>query len=93
MATTDHNLVSQRTALLAWASAELTPLAFTAECARTYGAVYAAERAAGRQPRSRAVDVLIAATAATHELPLYTRNPNDFTATQHLTPRLQVITV
>src|SRR5947207_3184699 len=37
----------------------------------------AAVAAAGRQPRARIADLLIAATARTHEAELWTRNPND----------------
>lgn len=33
--------------------------------------------AAGRQPRARALDLLIAATALAHGARLYTRNPGD----------------
>jgi predicted nucleic acid-binding protein len=47
--------------------------------ARAYGRVYAAVTAAGRKtPGRRALDLLIAATALAVELPLYTRNPDDF---------------
>jgi predicted nucleic acid-binding protein len=35
-------------------------------------------RAAGRQPRRRSSDLMIAATAASNQLPLYTANPDDF---------------
>jgi hypothetical protein len=48
-----------------------------ADVARAYGRVYAAVRAAGRQPRGRAFDLLIAATALSRSLPLYTRNLAD----------------
>jgi predicted nucleic acid-binding protein len=50
-------------------------LPFTEGCARAYGHVYAAEMASGRKPRgTRAVDLMIAATALAHDLPLYTLN-------------------
>jgi len=53
-------------------------LAFSAECARAYGHVYAADLASGRKPRgARAVDLMIAATALAHDLPLYTLNARD----------------
>lgn len=34
--------------------------------------------AAGRSPKPRKVDLMIAAVASVNELPLYTRNPKDF---------------
>jgi predicted nucleic acid-binding protein len=47
--------------------------------ARAYGRVYAAVATAGRKARGRrAFDLLIAATALAAELPLYTRNSDDF---------------
>lgn len=53
-------------------------LPFTAGCARAYGQVYATDMASGRKPRgTRAVDLMIAATALAHELPLYTLNAKD----------------
>lgn len=54
------------------------PLPFGVEAARAYGQVYAAVSALGRNPRRRAVDLMIAATAVAVGLPLYTRNPSDF---------------
>jgi predicted nucleic acid-binding protein len=44
------------------------------------GRVFAAARAAGQSSRARLADLLIAATAAANGLPLYTRNPSDFSA-------------
>jgi len=61
-----------------WAESAFTPLPFDAACARQYGLLYAAVRDAGRQPCRRFVDLLIAATAIGHQLPLFTRNPGDF---------------
>lgn len=62
---------------LQWAASTWTPLPFDAEAARAYGRVFAAVRQAGRNPRPRLADLLIAATAAANGLPLYTRNPKD----------------
>lgn len=58
-------------------------LPFDSASARAYGRVYAAVVAGGRKARGqRAVDLLIAATAAAESLPLYTRNPDDFSGLQ-----------
>ena len=55
------------------------PLLFDADASRAYGRIYAAVAAAGRKARgARAVDLLIAATACAADLPIYTRNPDDF---------------
>lgn len=55
------------------------PLPFDVHAARAYGRVYSATRAASRKPRgSRAVDLMIAAVALANDLPLLTRNPEDF---------------
>lgn len=52
---------------------------FDAAAARVYGRIYAAVTSMGRKARgARAVDLLIAATAAAAGLPLYTRNVEDF---------------
>ena len=44
----------------------------------SYGEIAAAVSEAGRQPRARTMDLLIAATAHAHSARLYTRNPGDF---------------
>jgi predicted nucleic acid-binding protein len=48
-----------------------------AAVARQYGRLAAAVVAAGRQPRARVADLLIAATAAAHDATLWTRNAGD----------------
>jgi predicted nucleic acid-binding protein len=61
--------------------AAFSPLPFDADAARAHGRIYAAVVAASRKARgARAVDLMIAAVACSVELPLYTRNPNDFAA-------------
>jgi predicted nucleic acid-binding protein len=58
-------------------------LPFDGASARAYGRVYAAVVVGGQKARRRrAVDLLIAATAAAEALPLYTRNPDDFSGLQ-----------
>ena len=65
--------------------AAFEPIPFDTEAARAYGRVYSAVASTGRKPRgARAVDLLIAATALAHGLPLYTRNFDDFAALDEL---------
>ena len=66
------------------------PVPFDGDCARAYGRIYAAVLAAGRRPRRRAVDLLIAATALAADLPLYTRNADDFHGIEQI---VKVVTV
>ena len=54
------------------------------EVAASYGLLAAAVVAAGRQPRARSMDLLIAATAHAHDAVLYTRNPDDFIGLEEL---------
>ena len=77
-ATGDDLERARRQDRLQWAAATWEPLPLDAEAARAYGRVFAAARATGRSSRTRLADLLIAATAAAHGLPLYTRNPGDF---------------
>jgi predicted nucleic acid-binding protein len=79
-ATQDPDERARRQDRLQRAEAAFDPLPFDSEAARAYGRIYAAV-VAGRKARgARAVDLLIAATACSQELPLYTRNPTDFRA-------------
>lgn len=75
-ATSDER--ASRQAHLQQAEADFEPLAFDAAAARTFGRVAASLRSAGRKPTARAYDALIAASAITQGVPLYTCNPGDF---------------
>lgn len=78
-ATADPDERARRQDRLQRTEATFEALPADAEVARAYGRVYAAVAAAGRKARGRrAFDLLIAATALSAELPLYTRNPGDF---------------
>ena len=52
--------------------------------AASYGRLAAAVVAAGRQPRARTMDLLIAATAHAHSARVYTRNAKDFIGADNL---------
>ena len=54
------------------------------DVAASYGQLAAAVVAVGRQPRSRLMDILIAATAHAHAARLYTRNAADLAGIEHL---------
>jgi predicted nucleic acid-binding protein len=58
--------------------------------AASYGQIAAAVVDAGRQPRARSMDLLIAATAHAHSALLYTRNAADFRGLENL---LEVVEV
>ena len=78
-ATVDADERARRQDRLQRAEAAFDPLPFDGEAARAYGRIYAAEIAGGRKARgARALDLLIAATACSAGLPIYTRNPEDF---------------
>lgn len=83
-ATANNDERARRQDRLQWATATWDPLPFDADSARMYGRVFAAARAAGQSSRARLADLLIASTAAAHGLPLYTRNPSDFTALERI---------
>jgi len=67
-----------RQARLQQAEADFEPLAFDAAAARAFGRVAASLRGAGRKVQARSYDAMIAATAISNDLPLYTVNPDDF---------------
>ncbi|MBV6415846.1 MAG: Ribonuclease VapC5 [Steroidobacteraceae bacterium] len=83
-ATESRDERARRQDRLQWAAATWDPLPFDAESARMYGRVFAAARAAGQSGRARLADLLIASTAAANSLPLYTRNPADFSSLKRI---------
>ena len=78
-ATADANERARRQDRLQRTEATFEPLPVDGAVARAYGRVFAAVAATGRKARGRrAFDLLIAATALAADLPVYTRNPDDF---------------
>jgi predicted nucleic acid-binding protein len=76
---------AQRQDLLQRVEAKLESIEFDAGCARAFGSIYASVREAGRKARgARAVDLMIAATALAHRLPLYTLNAVDLRGIEEL---------
>ncbi|MFB6906291.1 type II toxin-antitoxin system VapC family toxin [Streptomyces bacillaris] len=60
------------------AVADFEPLPFDADAAARYGTLVTLVLAARRDPRPHRLDLMIAAIASVRELPLYTRNADDF---------------
>ena len=69
---------AMRQLVLQQTEASFDPLPFDAACARRFAIVAGCLRQSGRKTQARAFDALIAATALAHNLPLYTRNAQDF---------------
>ncbi|MGB8940321.1 MAG: type II toxin-antitoxin system VapC family toxin [Streptomyces sp.] len=73
-----HGERARRMDVLQRAENEFDPIPFDVEAARIYGRICAAVVSAGRKPRHRVAALMIAATAAAEELPLFTTDPDDF---------------
>jgi predicted nucleic acid-binding protein len=76
--TSDPAERARRNSILQHAEATFDPLPFDAVAARAYGMVCAAVLAAGRTPRRRLADLMIASVGIANRLPIYTTNPDDF---------------
>lgn len=74
-----------RQAHLQQAEADFDALPFDQAAARAFGQVAASLRRAGRKTSARAYDAMIAAVAVANGLPVYTCNPDDFSAIDGLT--------
>lgn len=61
-----------------WITDTFDPVPFDTRAARVYGALCASVCAAGRDPKPRRFDLLIAAVAVSLGIPLITRNEADF---------------
>lgn len=70
--------------------ASLEPLPFDSAAVRSYGLVVAAVASRGRKPRNRLADLLIAATAHSNGLDLYTRNLQDFAGLEDLVEVIEI---
>jgi predicted nucleic acid-binding protein len=89
-ATDDPAKRAGRVAVLQHVEATFDPLPYDQGAARLFGQICAAVRAAGREPRKRASDLMIAATAASNQLPLYTANSDDFRGSEGLVEVIEV---
>jgi predicted nucleic acid-binding protein len=66
-------------------------LPFDRGCAHAWSRIYTSVDRAGRKPRgARAVDLMIAATALAHDLPLYTKNVKDLRGLEDLIEIVEV---
>lgn len=74
----DDDERARRAQRLGVVEATFDPLPLDAAVAREWGRLSAAVAARGAQPRRRAVDLAIAATANAHGVPLLTHNVKDF---------------
>jgi predicted nucleic acid-binding protein len=86
----EHEERARRMEILQRAESEFDPVPFDSGAARVYGRVTASVIAAGRKPRRRIADLMIAATAIAEDLPLFTTNPDDYAG---LTKLVRVVPV
>ncbi len=75
---------AKRQSRLQEVESKLEPLPIDGAAVRSYGLMVAAVVRQGRTPRSRFADLLIAATAHSNGLDLYTRNGDDFAGLEDL---------
>lgn len=63
---------------------DFTPIPYSARAAHLYGAIAASVRKAGRNPRPRRLDLLLASVAAEWGAVVLTKNPDDFLGTEEI---------
>jgi len=81
----DEDERAVRTQRLGAIESTFDPLPITVDVAREWGRLAAAVRNRGGQPRRRAMDLAIAATANTQGVPLLSHNGGDFQIISDLT--------
>jgi len=84
LVTADPRVRAERLRRLAGFQRVFDALPVDQDVSVSYGELAAAVVAAGRQPRARVMDLLIAATARAHSARLYTRNAKDLVGVDHL---------
>ena len=84
LVTTDDAVRAERLRRLSVLHRRFDALPLDEAVAASYGQLAAAVVAAGRQPRARTMDLLIAATAHAHGARLYTRNAADLRGADEL---------
>nr|WP_276612270.1 PIN domain-containing protein [Kineococcus vitellinus] len=84
LVTTDDAVRAERLRRLSILLRRFDALPLDEAVAASYGRLAAAVVAAGRQPRARTMDLLIAATAHAHGARLYTRNAADLRGADEL---------
>ncbi len=84
LVTTDPAIRAERLRRLSQLQRMFDALPVDDAVAVSYGQLAAAVVAAGRRPRSRSMDLLIAATAHAHGARLYTRNSSDLAGLEEL---------
>lgn len=86
----DASSRAARTEKLGAAIVEFEPLPFDGRAAARYGTLVALTVEVNHDPKPRRMDLMIAAIASVHGLPLYTRNSGDLVG---LTNLLQIVEV
>ena len=84
LVTADDTIRAERLKRLSLFQSTVDALPVDDAVATSYGKLAAAVAKSGRQPRSRVMDLLIAATAHAHSARLYTRNAADLVGIEHL---------
>ncbi len=84
LVTADPDVRAERLRRLSLLQRSFDALPIDDDVAVSYGLLAAAVVAAGRQPRARVMDLLIAATAHAHDARLHTRNAADLVGLEHL---------